>query len=235
MIIRRNSADRGAADHGWLQSFHSFSFSDYYDPQHMQFGPLRVINEDWIAPGMGFGTHPHRDMEIVTVVLEGVLAHKDSLGNGADINPGEVQRMSAGTGIRHSEFNASQTHKIHLLQIWIQPSQTGIAPGYEQKAFDPQSKRGRLRLLASPDGADGSVQMTADARLYGGLFDGTDSAQLRLEPGRLAYVHLARGELTVNGERLQAGDALKLVEESEVQICEGQDAEVLVFDLGAGH
>lgn len=232
MIIRRNGEDRGAGDHGWLQSFHSFSFSDYWDPEHVQFGPLRVINEDWIAPGMGFGTHPHRDMEIVTVVLEGQLAHRDSLGNGATILPGEVQRMSAGTGIRHSEFNASSTERTHLLQIWIQPSQMGIAPGYEQKAFDPASKRGRLRLLASPDGAEGSVQMTADARLYGGLFEADESAVLAIQPGRLVYVHLATGELTVNGERLRAGDAIKLVDESEVRIAEGVGAEVLVFDLG---
>ncbi|NBT34283.1 MAG: pirin family protein [Betaproteobacteria bacterium] len=231
MIERRASQDRGYADHGWLKSFHSFSFANYFDPAHVQFGNLRVINEDWVAPGMGFGTHPHRDMEIVTYVLEGALAHKDSLGNGAAILPGEVQRMSAGTGITHSEFNHSASETVHLLQIWIQPSERGISPGYEQKTFSAQEKRGHLRLVASPDGAEGSVRFTADARLYAGLFDAGESAQLPIKPGRLAYVHVARGELAVNGEHLKAGDALKLVDESAVVISEGKAAEVLVFDL----
>lgn len=231
MIERRPSQARGFADHGWLKSFHSFSFSDYYDPQHVQFGNLRVINEDWVAPGMGFGTHPHRDMEIVTYVLEGALAHKDSLGNGAAILPGEVQRMSAGTGITHSEFNHSREETVHLLQIWIQPSQRGIAPGYEQKVFSDADKRGRLRLVASSDGAEGSVRFTADARIYAGLFHGSESASFAMPAGRLAYVHVARGSLTVNGESLGAGDALKLSDEASIQLSGGENAEVLLFDL----
>lgn len=231
MIERRPSQARGFADHGWLKSFHSFSFSDYYDPQHVQFGNLRVINEDWVAPGMGFGTHPHRDMEIVTYVLEGALAHKDSLGNGAAILPGEVQRMSAGSGITHSEFNHSRDEQVHLLQIWIQPSKRGIAPSYEQKAFSAEEKRGQLRLVASPDGAQGSVSFTADAKIYAGLFDGDEQVSLALPEGRLAYVHVARGAITVNGEALSAGDALKISQESEVRLSGGDQAEVLVFDL----
>ncbi|MFZ9997293.1 MAG: pirin family protein [Burkholderiaceae bacterium] len=233
MIELRPSLQRGYAEHGWLKSFHSFSFADYYDPQHVQFGNLRVINEDWIAPGMGFGTHPHRDMEIVTYVLEGALAHKDSLGNGAAILPGEVQRMSAGTGIAHSEYNHSRSETTHLLQIWIHPSQRGVMPGYEQKAFGTEEKRGRLRLVASPDGEQGSVSFSADAKIYAGLFDGSESADLAVPPGRLVYVHLAKGELTVNGQALKAGDALKMADESMVHVSKGQDAEVLVFELAA--
>lgn len=233
MIELRPSLQRGYAEHGWLKSFHSFSFADYYDPAHVQFGNLRVINEDWIAPGMGFGTHPHRDMEIVTYVLEGALAHKDSLGNGAAILPGEVQRMSAGTGIAHSEYNHSRSETTHLLQIWIHPSQRGVMPAYEQKAFGPEEKRGRLRLVASPDGDQGSVSFSADAKIYAGLFDQSESAELAVPPGRLVYVHLAKGELTVNGQALKAGDALKMADEPVVQVSQGQDAEVLVFDLAA--
>ncbi len=231
MIEVRRSEERGFADHGWLKSFHSFSFADYYDPQHTQFGNLRVINEDWIAPGKGFGTHPHRDMEIVTYVLEGALAHKDSLGNGAAILPGDVQRMSAGTGIAHSEYNHSQAQTTHLLQIWIHPAQRAIAPGYEQKQFSDEDKRGRLRLVASPDGADGSVSFSADARIYAGLFDGQETARLPLATGRLAYVHVARGAVTINGYTVQAGDALKMMDEPLVTIESGQQAEVLLFDL----
>lgn len=231
MIEIRRSQARGFADHGWLKSFHSFSFADYYDPEHTQFGNLRVINEDWIAPGRGFGTHPHRDMEIVTYVLEGALAHKDSLGNGAAILPGDVQRMSAGTGIAHSEYNHSQTQTTHLLQIWIHPAHRGIPPGYEQRQFSDEEKRGRLRLVASPDGADGSVSFSADARIYAGLFDGGETAALELAPKRLAYLHVARGELTANGHRLSAGDALRLMDETQLEISAGLGAEVLLFDL----
>lgn len=231
MIEIRRSGARGFADHGWLQSFHSFSFADYYDPEHTQFGNLRVINEDWIAPGRGFGTHPHRDMEIVTYVLEGALAHQDSLGNGAAILPGDVQRMSAGTGIAHSEYNHSQTQTTHLLQIWIHPAHRGIAPGYEQRQFSDEEKRGRLRLVASPDGADGSVSFSADARIFAGLFDGEETARMDLAPRRLAYLHVARGELTANGHRLYAGDALRLMDEAQLEIGAGVGAEVLLFDL----
>ena len=233
MITLRKSGDRGSADHGWLQSFHSFSFADYFDPAHMGFGNLRVINEDYIAPGTGFGTHGHRDMEIITYVLQGALGHKDSLGNGTSILPGEVQRMSAGSGVRHSEQNHAHQEKTHLLQIWIQPNALGIDPGYEQKHFDAAEKRGRLRLVASHDGRGGSVTMHADAALYAGLFDGQESAQLKLNPARKAYVHLARGRLTVNGVALTAGDALKLQGETELSVTQGEQAEVLVFDLAA--
>lgn len=232
MITRRNSLDRGYAEHGWLKSFHSFSFADYYDPKHVQYGPLRVINEDWIAPGMGFNTHSHRDMEIVTYVLEGALAHRDSLGNGAAILPGEVQRMSAGRGIAHSEYNHSKD-TTHLLQIWIHPTQKGIDPGYEQKAFSAEEKRGRLRLVASHDGAEGSVRFTADARLYAGLFDGNESQQWAVPAGRKVYAHLAQGQLHINGEAMSAGDALMIEDEAMLQIGQGQAAELLLFDLPA--
>jgi redox-sensitive bicupin YhaK (pirin superfamily) len=227
----RRSAERGYADHGWLRSHHTFSFADYFDPQHVEFGPLRVINEDRVAPGQGFGTHGHRDMEIISYVLEGALAHKDSLGTGSTIRPGDVQRMSAGTGVRHSEFNASPSELVHFLQIWIQPARTGIEPGYEQKHFAPEEKRGRVRLIASPDGADGSVHIHQDARLYAGLFDGAEHASLALAPSRRAFVHVARGTIRVNGVELGAGDALKLTGEREVTLDGGKDAEVLVFDL----
>ena len=231
MITLRKSEDRGHAQHGWLDSYHSFSFADYYDPQHMGFGPLRVINEDRIAPGTGFGTHGHRDMEIISYVLSGRLAHKDSMGNVEAIPPGDVQRMSAGTGVMHSEFNHAENAQTHFLQIWIEPNARGIAPSYEQKTFATEEKRGRLRLVAAPGGEQGAVHISADARLYAGLFDGAESATLSLAPGRKAYVHLVRGALTVNGQPLSGGDAAKLEAETEVRLEAGRDAEVLVFDL----
>ncbi|QYY32475.1 pirin family protein [Cupriavidus pinatubonensis] len=231
MIEIRKSEERGYADHGWLKSYHSFSFADYYDPQHIQFGPLRVINEDRVAPGMGFGTHGHRDMEIISYVLEGELAHKDSIGNGSVIRPGDVQRMSAGTGVRHSEYNHAAHDTTHFLQIWIVPDRTGIEPGYEEKRFEAADKRGRLRLVASSDGADGSVVVHQDVRLYAGLFDGDESATLALAPGRRAYVHVARGRVVVNGKPLEAGDAAKLESVDAVALTQGEGAEVLVFDL----
>jgi len=223
--------DRGHADHGWLNSHHSFSFGDYFDAEHVEFGPLRVINEDRVVPGAGFGAHGHRDMEIISYVLSGQLAHKDSIGNGSVIRPGDVQRMSAGTGIRHSEFNASNSDPVHFLQIWIQPGERGIAPSYEEKHFADDDKRGRLRLVAAPEGAEGSVTLHQDVRLYAGLFDGTETATLPLASGRRGYVHVARGAITADGVRLQAGDALKLEDVKDVRLEQGQDAEVLVFDL----
>jgi quercetin 2,3-dioxygenase len=231
MVEVRKSAERGYADHGWLKSFHTFSFADYYDPAHMGFGPLRVINEDRVAPGMGFGTHGHRDMEIISYVLDGELAHRDSLGNGSVIRPGDVQRMSAGTGVRHSEYNHSKDRVTHFLQIWIEPNVLGIAPGYEEKRFSDDDKRGRLRLVASPDGADGSVTIHQDARVYAGLFDGDQSAELSIEAGRRAYIHVARGEIDVAGERLGAGDAAMMTDAQRVSLSAGKHAEVIAFDL----
>jgi redox-sensitive bicupin YhaK (pirin superfamily) len=239
MLTLRKSSDRGYADHGWLKSFHSFSFADYFDAAHMGVGNLRVINEDRIAPGTGFGTHGHRDMEIVSYVLDGALAHQDSMGNGSGdqrhadgvIRPGDVQRMSAGTGVRHSEFNHSKDGATHFLQIWILPERAGIAPGYEQKHFNADSKRGKLALVASRDGRAGSVTIHADAALHAGLFDGDERFELTLDPARIAYVHLVRGGLLVNGQALQAGDALRLDQESRLLLEGGKDAEVLVFDL----
>ena len=230
MEIRRGS-ERGHAEHGWLNSYHSFSFADYYDPDHVEFGPLRVLNEDRVQAGKGFGTHGHRDMEIISYVLSGELAHKDSIGNGSVIRPGDVQRMSAGSGVQHSEFNPSATQPVHFLQIWIQPSKQGIAPSYEEKRFDSSEKRGRLRLIASPDGAEGSVVIHQDARAYAGLFEGAERAVLETKRGRLTYVHVALGSISVNGHALQAGDALKLDEPGKVTLEKGQGAEVLVFDL----
>jgi quercetin 2,3-dioxygenase len=227
----RKSQDRGQADHGWLKSQHSFSFAGYFDPEHVEFGVLRVINEDRVAPGRGFGTHPHRDMEIVSYVLSGELAHRDSMGTGSVIRPGDVQRMSAGTGVFHSEMNPSGTTPVHFLQIWIRPNQLGIAPGYEQKHFEDAEKRGRLRLIASGDGAEGSVLIHQDARLHAGLLDGAESAELQIAAGRRVYVHLVRGELVVNDTRLTGGDALKLTETGALRLALGRDAEVLVFDL----
>jgi len=227
----RRSNERGYADHGWLKSFHSFSFADYFDPQHVEFGPLRVINEDRVQAGQGFGTHGHRDMEIISYVLEGELAHKDSLGTGSTIRPGEVQRMSAGSGVRHSEFNPSSTQGVHFLQIWIQPNARNIPPSYEEKRFDAQEKRGRLRLIASPDRAESSVLIHQDARVFAGLFDGAESARLEVASGRWIYVHVARGAVTANGEVLSAGDALKITDASTLALEQGRDAEVLVFDL----
>jgi len=233
MLTLRKSQERGFADHGWLKSFHSFSFANYYDPQHMGFGNLRVINEDRIAPGTGFGTHGHRDMEIISYVLSGNLAHKDTLGNIKGIPPGDVQRMSAGTGVQHSEFNHADNETTHFLQIWIQPNTTGIPASYEQKTFADADKRGKLRLVASPDGAEGSVLIHADARVYAGLFDGAEEASVALDPARKGYVHVVRGEVEVNGKRLAAGDAAKLEGEPQVRVSAGQGAEVLVFDLEA--
>jgi redox-sensitive bicupin YhaK (pirin superfamily) len=230
MQIRRSDA-RGYADHGWLKSYHSFSFADYFDPAWMGWGNLRVINEDRIAPGTGFGTHGHRDMEIISYVLQGNLAHKDSMGNVKGIPPGDVQRMSAGTGVRHSEFNHAPNDTTHFLQIWIEPNQRGIPPSYEQKGFADAEKRGALRLVASPNGKDGSVTIHADAAMYAGLFNGAESAQIALDPQRKAYVHLVRGELEVNGERLSGGDAAVLDGETSLTLAKGTDAEVLVFDL----
>ena len=233
MITLRKAGDRGHAEHGWLQSWHSFSFADYMDPAHMGFGPLRVINEDRIAAGRGFGAHGHRDMEIVTYVLEGSLAHKDSLGHEAVILPGDVQRMSAGSGIVHSEVNPSATDALHLLQIWIMPDQRGGQAGYEQKHFSAADKRGQLRLVASNDGREGSVTIHADAAIRVGLFDGDEAATLKLDPARKAYVQVARGSIVAQGQALNQGDALKLEGESELSLVNGEGAEVIVFDLAA--
>jgi quercetin 2,3-dioxygenase len=233
MLTLRKSADRGYADHGWLKSFHSFSFAGYFDAAHMGWGNLRVINEDRITPGSGFGTHGHRDMEIISYVLSGELAHQDTLGNVKGIPPGDVQRMSAGTGVRHSEFNHAPDATTHFLQIWIEPKVTGIPASYEQKTFTAMEKQGRLRLVASPDGASGSVTIHADACMYAGLFDGAQSATLPVEPQRKAYVHLVRGRLMVNGRALEGGDAALLEGESQITLSGGEKAEVLVFDLSA--
>jgi quercetin 2,3-dioxygenase len=227
----RRSKERGYADHGWLKSYHSFSFADYFDPKHVEFGPLRVINEDRVAAGQGFGTHGHRDMEIISYVLTGELAHRDSIGNGSTIRPGDVQRMSAGRGVRHSEFNPSSASLVHFLQIWIQPNVEGIEPSYEEKRFAPAEKRGRLRLIASPDQSEGSVLIHQDARVYAGLFDGDESASLDIAPGRLVYVHVARGAVHANDVALEAGDALKLSDAPLLRLQHGRDAEALVFDL----
>ena len=231
MLSIRRSQDRGYADHGWLKSHHSFSFADYQDPQHVEFGALRVINEDRVEPGTGFGTHGHRDMEIITYVLEGELAHKDSIGNGSVIRPGDVQRMSAGRGVLHSENNPSPTQATHFLQIWIKPNAFGMAPSYEQKAFPAGEKRGRLRLVASADGAGGSLRIHQDARVYAGLFDGAERAELELDARRRAYVHVARGRIVANGTALVAGDGLKLTDTTSLALADGREAEVLVFDL----
>lgn len=227
----RRSNERGYADHGWLKSYHTFSFADYFDPRHIEFGVLRVINEDRVAPGAGFGTHGHRDMEIISYVLDGELAHQDSTGNRSVIRPGDVQRMSAGRGVRHSEFNHSATLPLHFLQIWIRPEVLGIAPEYEEKRFEPAEKRGRLRLIVSRDGAGDSVRIHQDARVYAGLFDAHERADLDISAGRSVYVHMARGRLKVNEEHLEAGDALKLARTTRVSLTEGSQAEVLVFDL----
>lgn len=231
MLKIRPSKERGYADHGWLKSFHSFSFADYYDPNYMGFGPLRVINEDWIAPGMGFGTHGHKDMEIITYVLEGDLAHKDSMGNGKSILPNEVQRMSAGTGVMHSEFNHAKDETTHLLQIWIQPDQLGVTPSYEQTYFAPEEKRGRLRVVASPDGRDSSVTIHSNTQLFAALIDGSETVTHSLAADRIAYVYVARGSLNINQQKLSAGDALMLAEEPHIICDQGQNAEILLFDL----
>ena len=231
MIELRRAAERGHENHGWLDSWHTFSFADYYDPRHMGFGALRVINEDRIQAGSGFPPHSHRDMEIVTYVLEGAIAHKDSIGTGSTIVPGDVQRMSAGTGVAHSEYNA-HPGQTHFLQIWILPKRAGIEPSYAQEHFAPEEKRGRLRLIVSPDGRDGSLDMNQDAFLYAGLFDGDERAALRLAEGRKGYVHVARGQISVNGHALGAGDALK-TDGGPISLEKGKDAEVLLFDLPA--
>ena len=229
----RRSGERGYADHGWLKSYHSFSFASYYDPQFMDWGCLRVINEDYIEPGRGFGKHGHRNMEIITYVLSGELAHEDSMGNVETIPPGDVQRMSAGTGVTHSEFNYAKDAVTHLLQIWIEPNVMEIPPSYEQKTIPLLDKQGRLRLIASPDGAHDSVKITADAKLYAGLFEAGQSASLKIEPTRKAYIHLVKGQLQVNQQLLHAGDALLLADEESIEIDQANDAEVLVFDLAA--
>ena len=232
MIALRRSGERGHAQHGWLDSYHTFSFADYYDPEHMGFRALRVINEDRVQAGKGFGTHPHRDMEIVSYVLSGALAHKDSMGTGSTIRPGDVQRMSAGTGVAHSEFNASKDELVHFLQIWLLPIKQGMKPGYEQKTFTREEKLGKLRLIASPDGRDGSVTIHSDASIHAGLFDNGAAAELPLAKGRHAWVHMARGKARVNGHDLDVGDAVAMSDVPAVQI-EGLDAaEVIVFDLG---
>lgn len=233
MYTIRHANERGYGNHGWLKSFHSFSFADYYDPQHMAFGPLRVINEDRVEPGTGFGTHGHRDMEILSYVLEGELAHKDSIGNGSTIRPGDVQRMSAGHGILHSEFNPSSSKQVHFLQIWIIPDVQSIKPGYEQKYFASEEKRGRLRLVASPDSANGSLLIHQDAKVYAGLFDGAENASLSVAADRGIYVHVARGSLSANGQVLDAGDALMITGENQLTLQAGKQAEVIVFDLPA--
>ena len=232
MMTIRQASDRGHAQHGWLDSHHTFSFADYYDPRNMGFRNLRVINEDRVAPGQGFGRHPHRDMEIISYVIDGALEHKDSMGTGAVIRPGDVQRMSAGTGVTHSEFNGSKSDPVHFLQIWLMPAERGIAPGYEQKTFTAADKQGRLRLVASPDGRDGSITVHTDADLYAGLFAAGEQATHTLESGRHAWVQVVRGTVRVNGKELKAGDGASLSGEPSVQV-EGVDsAEVLVFDLG---
>ncbi|MES2586807.1 MAG: pirin family protein [Pseudomonadota bacterium] len=231
MLTLRKAQDRGYADHGWLKSFHSFSFAGYYDPQFMGWGNLRVINEDRVAAGMGFGKHGHRNMEIISYVLSGELAHEDSMGNIKGIPPGDVQRMSAGTGVTHSEFNHAKDQTTHFLQIWIEPNVAEITPSYEQKSIPPADKQGKLCLIASPDGAGNAVKIHADAKLYAGLFNGTESAQLNLESNRKAYVHLIRGELQINGISLHGGDALLIEDLAEILISSGKNAEVLVFDL----
>ncbi len=231
MLELRKASERGLADHGWLRSFHSFSFADYHDPRHMGFGPLRVINEDRVQPGMGFGTHGHRDMEIISYVLEGALEHRDSMGHGSVIRPGDVQRMSAGRGVRHSEFNPSPQERAHFLQIWIEPNVVGIPPSYEEKRFPPESKRGKLRLVASPDGRDGSVTIQQDAFVYATMLDGSERVTHAVASDRRIYVHVARGGLVANGRPLAAGDALKATGVAEIVLERGEGAEALLFDL----
>ena len=233
MLLLRKSADRGYVDHGWLKSFHSFSFAGYHDPQFMGWGNLRVINEDRIAAGMGFGKHSHRNMEIISYVLSGELAHEDSMGNIEGIPPGDIQRMSAGSGVTHSELNHAKDQTTHFLQIWIEPHVLEIEPSYEQKTIPLSAKQGKLCLVASPDGAEGSVKIFADAKIYAGLFDGLQTAQLQLDPKRKAYVHLIQGSLDINSQTLEGGDALLIEAESQLAISHGKSAEVLVFDLSA--
>jgi len=231
MMTIRKAADRGHANHGWLDSHHTFSFANYYDPDHMGFRALRVINDDRVKGGQGFGAHPHRDMEILSYVLEGGLAHKDSTGTDGVIRPGDVQRMSAGTGVMHSEFNASKTDTVHFLQIWLMPAKQGIKPGYEQKAFPPPEKRGRLRLVASPDARDGSLTIHTDARVYAGLFDKGEAATLELAPGRHAWLHVASGKVKVNGTELGEGDGAAFSNERAISIEGVANGELIAFDL----
>lgn len=231
MLNVRKAGERGHANHGWLDTWHTFSFADYQDPRQMGFGPLRVINDDTVQPGQGFGTHGHRDMEIITYVLEGALEHKDSMGNGSIIRPGNVQRMSAGTGVRHSEFNPSRDERAHFLQIWIEPNRTGVQPGYEEKQFGTAEKKGQLRLIASPDGREGSVTIHQDAHVYASVLDGKDAVPHRLAPGRRAYVHVARGAVDMNGTQLEGGDGAKITGESQLEFLGAKQAELLLFDL----
>jgi quercetin 2,3-dioxygenase len=233
MLQTRKSDDRGVANHGWLYSQHTFSFGSYYDPRHTGFGPLLVINEDRVAPGQGFGTHGHRDMEIISYVLEGQLAHKDSMGNSSILRYGDVQRMSAGSGVQHSEFNYSSSAPVHFLQIWIEPNVTGIEPAYEEKHFDPEAKQGKLRLIASANGRSGSVRLHQDADIYASILNGNDSIQHTLAPGRNAYLHVIRGRLMANGIALSGGDALKAAGERAINLSRAEGAEVLLFDLSA--
>jgi hypothetical protein len=231
MLTVRKAEERGHANHGWLDTWHTFSFADYYDPREMGYGALRVINDDKVEPGQGFGMHGHRDMEIITYVLEGALEHKDSMGNGSVIRPGNVQRMSAGTGVRHSEFNPSREERVHLLQIWIEPKFTGVRPSYEEKQFGPAEKKGRLRLIASPDGREGSVTIYQDALVYAALLDGADSVTHKLAPGRRSYVHVARGSVQLNRIELKGGDGAKIAGESKLEFGGAKQAELLLFDL----
>lgn len=231
MISIRRAGERGHFDHGWLNTYHTFSFADYHDPAHMGFRSLRVLNDDRVAPGQGFGEHRHHDMEIVSYVLEGALAHKDSMGNSGVIRPGDVQKMSAGTGVQHSEFNGSRTEPVHFLQIWIVPEVRGIAPSYEQKTFPPDTRRGKLRLIGSRDGRDGSVTIRQDVDAYASVLEKGQEARHVLAPGRHAWLHVAEGELAVNGNRLEEGDAIAATGESQLDIV-GLGAEFLLFDLG---
>jgi len=231
MITLRRATERGHANHGWLDSYHTFSFADYYDPREMGFGPLRVINEDRVQGGKGFGTHPHRDMEIISYVLDGALEHKDSIGTGSVIRPGDVQRMSAGTGVLHSEYNHSPDSPVHFLQIWIEPNRKGVEPSYEQKSFPTEDRRARLRLVASPDGAEGSVSLHQNARVYAATLDAGEEVTHALADGRQAYVHVARGSVQLNGHTLSAGDGAKIQGEPALRLSDGQRAELLLFDM----
>ena len=231
MITRRPAAERGHANHGWLDTWHSFSFADYFDEEHMGFGPLRVINEDRVAPAAGFGMHGHKDMEIVTYLLDGALEHRDSLGTGSVIRPGEIQLMRAGTGIRHSEFNHSQAAPVHLLQIWIMPDQTGAAPGYQQKEFSLTERRDRLRLIVSPEGAEGSLSILQDARIYDASLSKGAKLSHPQKPGRRAWLQVARGAVALNGAHLVAGDGAAVENETMLEIAAAQDTELLLFDL----
>ena len=231
MLTVRKAEQRGHANHGWLDTYHTFSFADFHDPAEMGFGALRVINDDKVQPGQGFGTHGHRDMEIITYVLEGALEHKDSMGNGSIIRPGNVQRMSAGTGVRHSEFNPSPDERVHLLQIWIEPKITGVRPSYEEKQFGTAEKKGQLRLIATPDGREGSVTIHQDALVYASVLGGKDAVTHRLAPGRRAYVHVARGAVKMNGTPLKGGDGVKIENEPSIELKDAREAEVLLFDL----